>query len=63
MRHLFFTLLAVVMLIESSLAQGVSFNDDMSIQKPTFGHKAMVVTAEKNASEVGVQILKQGGMK
>ncbi len=61
MRHLFFTLLAVVMLIESSLAQGVSFNDDMSIQKPTFGHKAMVVTAEKNASEVGVQILKQGG--
>ncbi len=61
MRHLLFTLLAVVVFIESSLAQGVSFNDDMSIQKPTFGHKAMVVTAEKNASEVGVQILKQGG--
>jgi gamma-glutamyltranspeptidase/glutathione hydrolase len=61
MKHLFFIFLSTTLFIQLSFAQGLSFNDDMSVHKPTFGHKAMVVSADKYASEVGVQILKQGG--
>lgn len=61
MKYIFTLLCALSLFAGTATAQGISFNDDMSIHKPTFGHKAMVVTAEKHASDVGVNILKQGG--
>ncbi|GAB4163613.1 MAG: gamma-glutamyltransferase [Winogradskyella sp.] len=59
MKHTISTLLLIFILI--GCKQEPSKNQPKTIKKGTIAEKAMVVSARKEASEIGVQILKQGG--
>lgn len=59
MKHTISTLLLIFILI--GCKHEPSKNQPKTIKKGTIAEKAMVVSARKEASEVGIQILKQGG--
>ncbi len=59
MKHTISILLLIFILI--GCKQEPSKNQPKTIKKGTIAEKAMVVSARKEASEIGVQILKQGG--
>lgn len=59
MKHTISTLLLIFILI--GCKQEPSKNQPKTLKKGTIAEKAMVVSARKEASEIGVQILKQGG--
>ena len=59
MKHTISTLLLIFILI--GCKQEPSKNQPKTLKKGTIAEKAMVVSARKEASEIGVQILKHGG--